>query len=102
MFFSLVLGVGAMVFLIWWIMFKALLSRKSGHAGPVQDAVHNSPLPPAVEPKQTEHVDHKFDDWQRALHESSASNAEWAEHTEVIPSDYHEELRATEDPTSES
>lgn len=97
MFLGLVLGVGGLVVAIWWMTLRALVSRQSGHAGPVQDARHNAPLPKAVEPLQANHADHHLDDWEQGLHESSASSAEWDDQSDHRPVDYHEDIRAGDD-----
>ena len=75
---GVVLGLGALLLLIWWITARGLASKKTAHAGPVQSATGQS------QPHG--------EDWQRVLHETSAADSE-LDRTDVMSSDDSEELR---------
>lgn len=82
-FMILVFGTCAVVTFIWWVMLKALTSRKSIHTGPVEHAArarsqtrHN--------PSAQDHADDHFDHWQDDLQHETAAEAEWSA-TETLP-----------------
>jgi hypothetical protein len=82
-FLALLIGVCVTVVFVWWIMLKALTSKKPMHKGPLQNAS-------AVRERRSaklgaaDHADDHHDDWHDDLHHETAVEAEW-EQTEVIP-----------------
>ncbi|HEY9844386.1 MAG: hypothetical protein ACAI44_00035 [Candidatus Sericytochromatia bacterium] len=82
---GVVLGLCTLLLLIGWITLRGLASKKTAHTGPVQSSAGQS------QPHG--------EDWQRVLHETSAAESE-LDRTDVMSSDYSEELRRHADEES--
>lgn len=90
-FVLLVFGVSGLVILVWWVMLKALTSKKPGHNGPVQTAAV-SRVRAGYEPTSSAHADQHRDHWHDDMLNVTAAQAEW-EDTEVLGPEAAEELR---------
>lgn len=94
-FLILLFGTCAIVVFIWWVMFKALTSRKSIHKGPVENAA-KARFQTLHNPSAKDHADDHFDNWREDLHQETASQAEWTE-TESLPNAHNQLSQTLED-----